>query len=94
MPLIFEAMMMVFFGLSWPFNIAKSIKTKSAKGKSVYFLFLVDFGYLSGIISKLVSGNITWVMFFYVLNFLMVATDIILFFINSTRDRKLSRQLT
>ncbi len=86
---IFEAMMMIFFGMSWPFNIAKSIRTKSARGKSVYFLVLVDLGYLSGIISKFLSGNISWVVFFYVLNFLMVLTDIILYFIYLARDRRI-----
>jgi len=87
MPQILEALMMVLFGCAWPFNIIKSIKTKSAKGKSAVFLFLVDAGYLAGILSKLTSGNITWVLFFYVLNFLMVLTDIILFFINSKLDK-------
>ena len=92
MPQILEALMMVLFGCSWPFNIIKSIKTKSAKGKSAIFLFLVDAGYLAGILSKLVAGNITWVLFFYVLNFLMVFTDIVLYFINRKRDFRLSEQ--
>ncbi|MBN2503793.1 MAG: hypothetical protein JXB20_00445 [Bacilli bacterium] len=86
---ILEALMMIFFGLSWPFNIAKSIRTKSAKGKSPFFLVLVDLGYLAGVFSKLLSDNITWVLFFYILNFLMVLTDIILYFINRARDRRL-----
>ena len=89
MPEILEALMMVLFGCSWPFNIIKSIKTRSTKGKSAVFLFLVDAGYLAGILSKLLSDNITWVLFFYVLNFLMVLTDIVLYFINLKRDRKL-----
>jgi len=92
MPQILEALMMVLFGCSWPFNIIKSIKTKSAKGKSAIFLFLVDAGYLAGILSKLVAGNITWVLFFYVLNFLMVFTDIVLYFINRKSDFRLSEQ--
>jgi len=90
MPQILEALMMVLFGLSWPFNIAKSIRTKSARGKSVYFLLLVDAGYLAGILSKVFAHNITWVVFFYVLNFFMVLTDIILYFINAGRDRDLA----
>jgi len=92
MPQILEALMMVLFGCSWPFNIIKSIKTKSAKGKSAVFLFLVDAGYLAGILSKLTSGNITWVLFFYVLNFLMVLTDIVLYFVNKRRDLRLTEQ--
>ena len=35
---VFELLMIVCFGVSWPFNVAKSIRTRSAKGKSLIFL--------------------------------------------------------
>jgi len=35
---IFEALMMIFFGLAWPFSIYKSYKSKSNNGKSLWFL--------------------------------------------------------
>ena len=85
---ILEALMVISFGFSWPMNIMKSLRTKSTKGKSLMFLLLIEFGYVCGIISKLVSGNITYVFIFYVLNFLMVGTDIFLYF----RNRKLERK--
>ena len=85
---ILEALMVISFGCSWPMNIMKSLRTKSTKGKSLMFLLLIEFGYVCGIISKLVSGNITYVFIFYVLNLLMVGTDIFLYF----RNRKLERK--
>ena len=85
---ILEALMVISFGLSWPMNIMKSLRAKSTKGKSIMFLLLIEFGYVCGIISKLVSGNITYVFIFYVLNLLMVGTDIFLYF----RNRKLERK--
>ena len=33
---IFEAMMVVSFGLSWPLSIRKSYKARSTKGKSLF----------------------------------------------------------
>lgn len=83
---IFEAGMIICFGISWPMNIIKSYKSKTAKGKSLLFLFFVFFGYISGIISKIIWGNITYVLAFYVINLLMVGFDIILYFINHKRD--------
>ena len=52
---IFEVIMLICFGFSWPFNLIKSIKTRSTKGKSLLFLILIDIGYVFGICSKLVS---------------------------------------
>lgn len=83
-----EACMVVSFGISWPMNIIKSVRTRSAKGKSLPFLLFIFAGYICGIASKLISGNITYVFVFYVLNLLIVGTDIILYF----RNRRLDAQ--
>ena len=32
-----EVMMLICFGLSWPFNIVKSWKSRTARGKSLLF---------------------------------------------------------
>ena len=86
---IFEIAMIVLFGASWPMNVLKSIKTKSTKGKSIVFLILIFIGYIFGIISKLTADSFKWyVMFFYVLNFVMVGTDIVLYFINYNREKR------
>lgn len=78
---ILEIAMIVAFGFSWPNNIITTLKNKSTKGKSVVFLLLIDIGYICGILGKILGGNIVWyVMFFYVLNFIMVTIDLILYF--------------
>ena len=80
---LFEAFMVISFGVSWPVSIVKSYKSKTVGGKSILFLFFVFVGYLFGITSKLVSGKITYVLAFYVLNAIMVFIDILLYFRNS-----------
>jgi hypothetical protein len=82
---LFEVFMVVSFGISWPMSILKSIKAKTAKGKSLFFLCMILFGYACGITSKLLKGNINYVIVFYILNFIMVAIDLVIFF----RNRKL-----
>ncbi len=73
---IFEAIMMVCFGASWPASIYKTIKVKNPVGKSMIFLWLVEIGYISGIIYKISRPD--WVIALYLLNALMVGTDIFL----------------
>lgn len=85
---IFEAAMVICFGISWPTSIIKSLTSRSAKGKSIIFLICIVTGYVCGIISKLVSGKITYVFIFYVLNLIMVSIDLVLFF----RNKKLDQQ--
>ena len=78
---VLEIMMVISFGLSWPNNIITSLKNKSTKGKSLPFLLLINFGYVCGIIAKLISNSIVWyVLFFYILNFIMVSIDLGLYF--------------
>jgi hypothetical protein len=76
---IFEMIMLVCFGISWPFAIFKTLRTKSVKGVSSAFYFLVLIGYLSGIIHKILF-NFNYVLIFYVINALMVLIQIILFY--------------
>jgi len=86
---ILEIAMIVAFGFSWPNNIITTYKNKSTKGKSLAFLLLIDTGYVCGIIGKLLSGNIVWyVLFFYVLNFIMVTADLVLYFYYRNKERK------
>ena len=92
---ILEVIMIVSFGASWPMNVLKSWKARTTKGKSLAFLCLILFGYIAGIAGKLLNpaymGAIAekwYVLFFYVLNFIMVGTDLILYF----RNRRLDKQ--
>jgi hypothetical protein len=83
---LFETFMIISFGISWPVSISKSIKSRTAKGKSFVFMLFVLFGYACGITSKLLKGNLTYVFIFYVLNFMMVAIDLCLYYRNSKLD--------
>lgn len=83
---VLEAMMVLSFGAAWPTSIVKSYRARTAKGKSLPFLLIVFFGYLCGIASKLVQGNRTYVLAFYVLNALMVLIDIAVYLRNRHLD--------
>ncbi len=92
---IFEVIMLISFGASWPFNVIKSFKAKTAKGKSLPFLCLIMFGYIAGIASKLMNeaymadfAEKWYVLFFYVLNLTMVFIDFLLYFRNRKLDNK------
>ena len=85
---LLEIGMLICFGLSWPFNITKSIRSRTAKGKSALFEMMIIIGYLFGLSGKFIAGNITYVVAFYVLDILLVTTDLIL----TLRNRKLDRE--
>ena len=86
-----EIGMLLAFGFSWPFNILKSWRSRTAKGQSVIFEFIVVFGYLVGLAGKLIAwrqtGVLAYSVWFYLADIAMVATDIVLYFRNSALDR-------
>ena len=92
---ILEVIMVLSFGASWPFNVMKSYKARTAKGKSILFLCLILFGYVAGISSKLINEEYManfatkwYVLFFYCLNFVMVAADLLVYFRNKKLDKE------
>lgn len=92
---LLEIVMIVSFGASWPMNVIKSYKARTAKGKSLAFLCLIFFGYIAGITSKfmneayMASFSQKWyVLFFYFLNLIMVGIDLILYFRNKRLDKE------
>lgn len=84
---IFEAVMLVCFGISWPFSIAKSVRTRTVSGKSPMFMAIVCAGYLSGLIHKAVYSP-DWIMALYAVNMVLVVTDLILYFFYQSREKK------
>ena len=85
---LMEIAMIVAFGCSWPMNVIKSYKARTAKGKSLTFLILVLFGYICGITGKLIAPTFKWyVLFFYVLNFIMVSADLLMYIRNCRLDK-------
>lgn len=94
---ILEIIMIVSFGASWPLNVLKSYRARTTKGKSLAFLLLIFFGYIAGIASKLVNeaymasfASKWYVLFFYVLNLVMVGCDLVLYVRNYRLDKKAS----
>ena len=90
---VLEAIMIILFGISWPFNLLKSIRSKTTKGKSLLFLVLIDLGYIAGLTSKFFSESFVWstdwwIFVVYAINFTLVSADLIVYFINKSREKK------
>ena len=85
---VFESLMMACFGVSWPISVYKSIVSKSVKGKSLFFVIAIWLGYVAGIVGKFVSGKMSYVLVLYIINFIMVSADLVLYFINKKREEK------
>ena len=82
---IFEAIMLLCFGSAWPFAIYTSYKSRTAKGKSAFFLFVLLIGYFSGTMHK-IFYSFDYIIVLYILNFCLIATDTILYFRNRRLD--------
>ena len=100
---LMEMMMVICFGISWPLNIVKAWRARTTRGISLPFYFMIWAGYVFALIGKLVliAGNapqpwyetVHWyVMFFYVLNTVMVSCGIAIWFRNRALDRQAERQ--
>ena len=84
---IFEIIMLLCFGMSWPISVYKSIRSKSTKGKSVVFIIAIIIGYISGIIGKIVNHQLNYVVALYFINLIVVSIDLGLYFINAKREK-------
>ena len=87
----FEIIMLVCFGLAWPFSIYKSYTTREVGSKSLLFLFALLIGYVAGVIHK-VFYLFDPVIYLYILNGLMVSVDIALTIRNRLYQIKRSLQ--
>ena len=91
---ILEIIMIVSFGVSWPLNVVKSYKARTNRGQSLIFLLLIFSGYIAGITSKLLNesymaqiGQKWFVLFFYVLNLIMVGINLFIYARNTKLDK-------
>jgi hypothetical protein len=75
---IFEALMLLFFGMAWPFSIYKSFISRTNKGKSLLFLTVAFLGYLFGILHKTINDR-DLVIYLYMLNINLVLIDMLLY---------------
>lgn len=96
---LFEAVTIFCFGLSWPISIRKSLISKTAKGKSLFFEVFLLLGYAFGIARKIIQftalGSCSFIFFlsffFYILNFVEISVDVALYFRNAKLDRARER---
>lgn len=100
---LFEALTIFCFGLSWPISIRKSLISRTAKGKSLFFEVFLLIGYAFGIARKTIQvialgyplegtgalGTTIFILsfFFYVLNFIEISIDVGLYFRNTKLDK-------
>lgn len=84
---IFETLMIISFGISWPVNVSKAIRARSTKGKSILFDYFIFFGYICGIVSKIITHTYNLAFWFYFPNIIMVTADIVVYY----RNRKLEK---
>lgn len=83
---IFEIIMLLCFGFSWPFAIVRSYKGRTSIGKSPFFTILLATGYLAGITHK-VLFNKDIVIIFYCINLTMILIELSLYFRNKKFDQ-------
>lgn len=85
---IFETVMLVCFGLSWPINVVKAYKSQTTKGTSLPFIFLIITGYVAGIIAKVIAGQTNYVLIVYVINLLIVLLNVVVYARNYQLDKR------
>ena len=97
---LLETLMILCFGISWPISIRKSWVARTAKGKSLFFEVFIWTGYIFGIVRKILLWNqakitgahleflfyLGWA--FYMLNFVEISIDMLLYFRNVKLDRE------
>lgn len=88
---IFESIMLICFGLSWPLNVVKAYRAGTTKGTSLPFILLIITGYVAGITAKLICGQINYVLVVYLLNLAIVSLNVLVYFRNLSLDRKAAR---
>ena len=77
---VFEAGMMVCFGISWPIAALKTYRCKCVHGKSIHFSMLILLGYMCGIAHKVLDDK-DWVFWLYILNTFFLLVDMYLYWI-------------
>lgn len=96
---VFEIIFLICFGASWPFNIIRAYKARTAKGTSIQFMFFIALGYVAGICKMVftylddgAAEAIKIVAFvFYIVNLSMVIAGIAIFFRNKKLDCEAAR---
>lgn len=88
---VLETVMLICFGLSWPLNVLRAWRARTAKGMSLPFILLIIAGYTAGIMAKLLTHQINFVLIVYLLNLVIVLTNLIVYFRNLALDRRMEQ---
>ena len=89
---IFESIMLICFGFAWPFQIHHSYVSRTAKGKSAIFSYVVIIGYAAGILHKVIY-SMDNVIYLYIADLTMVIIDLILYYRNRALDKAADAEL-
>ena len=78
---VLEAGMLICFGVSWPVDILKTLRTRRTEGKSLLFMTLVLTGYVLGFSAKISRAAWAnelpeWISVLYVFNAVTITVDI------------------
>ncbi len=89
---IFECIMLICFGFSWPINVVKNYRAKTAKSMSLPFILLILFGYFAGVASKFIKlalegTPLSYVLIIYFINIASLLANLVVYFINLRRDK-------
>lgn len=85
---VLETVMLICFGFSWPLNVIKAYKARTAKGTSLPFILLIITGYIAGISAKIITHQINYVLVAYIVNLAIVSLNLIVYFRNAALDRR------
>ena len=83
---ILETVMLLCFAAAWPASIYKSWTSRTRKGKSLSFMFIVLIGYAAGIAKVLAGSGPIYMLIPYTLNTALVLCDLMLYYRNYRID--------
>ena len=92
LPDFLETAMLLCFGASWPLNLAKAWRARSAKAISLPFLLLIVGGYIVGVTAKVIKlargETVAWyVMTVYIFNLVITSLNLAVYFRNYRLDK-------
>ena len=87
---LLEAGMLVCFGFSWPLNVVKAYRAKTARGTSLAFIILIITGYIAGISAKIINNQFNYFLGVYFLNLAIVSANVFVYIRNKRLDKKSS----
>lgn len=92
---VLETIMLVCFGVSWPVNLVKNFKLRSAKSTSLTFLLLIWLGYVAGVSAKILQlvnpalKNPSWYLLtIYIINLVMLSANLVVYYRNQKLDER------